>query len=223
MEIKGSNIYVEASELPNLTQIIPSDKILVQPSNSPSLIAFEDFILDSNNTTFYGIIENNTATVPILSTNIQSISSTITNYATTTAYNTSTDTITLCANNVLEYTAVQIAATSDNLYNEYLTTITSVSSFDRAAKEWVIIDSNGSIIDSTSNIQSVTDNGGYQVITFKNPLPTTKYCVIASSEDSIFSSVKVRSRSVNSVEIIVTRDTALLTTFDTVSLMIFYT
>ena len=109
MEIKGSNIYVEASELPNLTQIIPSDKILVQPSNAPSLITFEDLIIDPINTTFYNTIEDNTSNVLILSSSTTELSGNIPSYLTTTEYSNVVDTVVLSGNNSIEYIASQVA------------------------------------------------------------------------------------------------------------------
>jgi hypothetical protein len=221
MEIKGSNIYVEASELPNLTQILPTDKILVQPVESSGLILFEDIILDTENTTFYGVVEQHTTDVPVLSSSVLSLSSSITNYSTLTSYTSTVNLVTLSGNNALNYIANQIDSVSDDLYDQYLTIVSSVSSFDRSPREWVIIDSNGSIIDSTPNIAGVVDSGSTQTINFLTPLPTTKYCVMVECENPNLLYCKVRTRTTTSLTIFLNGQSTAAN-FDSLSISIFY-
>lgn len=77
----GKNTYLNIKELPEISDIIGGDFLIVETINATSILDFANFIITLDNTTFGDVITNNTTNIEILSSQVKTLSGNIETYA----------------------------------------------------------------------------------------------------------------------------------------------
>lgn len=180
MEVKGDNIYVNIKELPNLDQMSPDDLILVETPSGTATIPFQDFIIDGNNTTFYGQIQSNTTNINTLSTSVNSLSASLNTVLSANNYSV------IQSTSASLYSTIQ--TTSASLYSTIQTTSgngnTAVAAFSAAALlpfAWLCYESGSTILSNNVSLVTLTPTGTIAgqiqtvVVTFTSDIGTSAY------------------------------------------------
>lgn len=219
MEIKGTNIYLQLSELPTITEVLSGDSFIVQTSLYPSVIKFYNIIIDPNNTTFYSNITNNQTNIYTISGDNINLSSYIIDqeYITSTKYSTYETDVIAATQTSINTSSNKIDDGFVYLTNDFNSRTTNITSFETAPKAWVIFDSNAAILEATPGIDNVTRDGEYGTfkITFEeflidyfyeNSNPGEDYggyCVIATIGGTTTCYVYVQ-QAANNTEVLIT-------------------
>lgn len=70
----GKNTYLNIKELPEVTDIISGDFLIVETPNATSILDFANFTITLDNTTFGDIITTNTSNIVVLSSTVIALS-----------------------------------------------------------------------------------------------------------------------------------------------------
>lgn len=111
METIGNNIYVNIKELPSVEEVQPGDYLIVETDTGTHICDFANFILPPENVTFYGEIQSLETEFNLLSSNIQS---------TTTTISAISAQLITTINSTITSTNTQIASLS-NTYTDFFT------------------------------------------------------------------------------------------------------
>jgi hypothetical protein len=77
----GKNTYLNIKELPEISDIISGDFLIVETPNATSILDFANFLITLDNTTFGDVITTNTTNILTLSSQVISLSSVVDTYA----------------------------------------------------------------------------------------------------------------------------------------------
>lgn len=72
----NKNTYLNIKELPEISDIIGGDYLIVETPNATSILDFANFTITLNNTTFGDIITTNTSNIAVLSASVTTLSNT---------------------------------------------------------------------------------------------------------------------------------------------------
>ena len=75
----GKNTYLNIKELPVINDIVPGDFMIIETPSATSILDFQNFLITLDNTTFGGVIAQNTTDIVDLSSSIVRIDDTINN------------------------------------------------------------------------------------------------------------------------------------------------
>ena len=73
----GKNTYLNIKELPEISDVISGDFLIVETPNATSILDFANFVITLDNTTFSDIIITNTTNTLLLSSQVVSLSSVV--------------------------------------------------------------------------------------------------------------------------------------------------
>ena len=79
----GKNTYLNIKELPEISDVISGDFLIVETPNATSILDFANFVITLDNTTFSDIIITNTTNTLLLSSQVISLSSEVNTYVDT--------------------------------------------------------------------------------------------------------------------------------------------
>lgn len=79
----GKNTYLNIKELPEISDVISGDFLIVETPNATSILDFANFVITLDNTTFSDIIITNTTNTLLLSSQVVSLSSEVSTYVDT--------------------------------------------------------------------------------------------------------------------------------------------
>ena len=79
----GKNTYLNIKELPEISDVISGDFLIVETPNATSILDFANFVITLDNTTFSDIITTNTTNTLLLSSQVISLSSEVNTYVDT--------------------------------------------------------------------------------------------------------------------------------------------
>jgi len=173
MEVKGTNIYLQASELPIITDILSGDNFIVQTPSYSTTIKFYDIIIDSNNTTFYSNIPNNQTNIYTISSDTINLSSYIflNSFLTLSEFNTYTNNTTALVQQSISDVSLKIQDGFTYLSEYYNSQINAITASPLSPKAWVVFDNTLSILRSSPGIDNINfgsgPNAGKIVIVFE--------------------------------------------------------
>ena len=79
----GKNTYLNIKELPEISDVISGDFLIVETPNATSILDFANFVITLDNTTFGDVITTNTTNTLLLSSQVISLSSEVNTYVDT--------------------------------------------------------------------------------------------------------------------------------------------
>jgi hypothetical protein len=74
----GKNAYLNIKELPEITDIISGDFLIVETPTATSILDYDNFIITLDNTTFGDTIVSNTTNIAAVSSSVASLNTTLT-------------------------------------------------------------------------------------------------------------------------------------------------
>ena len=74
----GKNAYMNIKELPEITDIISGDFLIVETPTATSILDYDNFIITLDNTTFGDTIVSNTTNIAAVSSSVASLNTTLT-------------------------------------------------------------------------------------------------------------------------------------------------
>jgi hypothetical protein len=74
----GKNTYLNIKELPEITDIISGDFLIVETPTATSILDYDNFIITLDNTTFGDTIVSNTTNIAAVSSSVTSLNATLT-------------------------------------------------------------------------------------------------------------------------------------------------
>ena len=192
----GKNAYMNIKELPEITDIISGDFLIVETPTATSILDYDNFVITLDNTTFGDTIINNTTNIAAVSSDVIDLENTLTaNVASLSSQDLNTNSrvsnlssqVSILSSQVTE-TNLQVLALSSqtNLQILALSSQTTSLSTSTARNNTFVTFSlpnynstNSPVILQQSNVSSVTLNttASAVVVAFKTNFENDTYCI----------------------------------------------
>jgi hypothetical protein len=73
----GKNTYLNIKELPEISDVIGGDYLIVETPNATSILDFANFTITLDNTTFGDVVTTNTSNIAALSTSVTTLNNAV--------------------------------------------------------------------------------------------------------------------------------------------------